>query len=243
MIRIVNGNSTEWMQKFRSNTFDLIFADPPYNIGYEYDVHKDNMTYAQYLSFTNKWVYQCTRLLRKGGSLFVLIGDEYAAEMKNTLDFLGMTMRNWIIWRYGFGQNCAKKFARCHAHLLYFVKGEKDFTFNAPEILIPSDRQTKYNDKRAIAGGKIPEDVWDIPRLCGTHKERTLHPCQLPEALVERVVRVASNPGGLVLDPFCGSGTTAVVCKRLNCSCWTADVSQAYVDAARQRVAAVVPNL
>ncbi len=127
---------------------------------------------------------------------------------------LGLTMRNWLVWHYTFGTNCKAKFARSKTHILYFVKDPNYFTFNADAIKIESARQ-RMGDKRAAAGGKIPDDVWEFPRLVGNARERTEHPCQMPESVLERIVKVATNPGDWILDPFAGSGTTLAVAKRL----------------------------
>jgi len=135
----------------------------------------------------------------------VAIGDEYAAEMKVRLDGLGLTMRNWIVWHYTFGPHQRKKFGRDHAHVLSYVHDPEHFTFNDLDIQIESERQ-RSGDKRANPLGRVPGDVWTFPRLPGNARERTGHPCQMPEAVLDRIIRAATNPGDLVLDPF-GIGT------------------------------------
>lgn len=108
-------------------------------------------------------------------------------------------------------RNCPNGFNRTSRHLLHFIRSSKRFVFNAEAVTRPSDRQIKYNDKRAVEGGKTLDDVWQIPRLTGTCAERVPEfPTQLPLELLRRVVQCASNPGDLVLDPFSGSGTTGV---------------------------------
>ena len=217
---------------------DLVFADPPFNIDYQYDVYADCIGHDQYVQWTQEWLSACVDVLYDDGSVFVAIGDEGVADVSIIARELGLIMRNWIIWRYGFGQSTTKKFARCHAHILYFVKDEKTCTFNADDIRVPSDRQLKYNDKRANPKGKVPDDVWDFSRVCGTFKERVgWHPCQMPEALLDRIVRAASNPGDLVLDPFLGSGTTAVAAARLDRRFIGIDISETYVEGAVERLA------
>ena len=107
------------------------------------------------------------------------------------------------------------KFARSHTHILYFVKDLKNFVFNDSAVRVISDRQKKYRDKRANPEGKMPDDVWDeYPRVCGTFEERTEFPCQMPESLLARIIRVSSNEDDWVLDPFIGSGTTAMVARK-----------------------------
>ncbi len=217
---------------------DLIFADPPFNIGYKYDKYHDEKTSDKYLAWTRDWIGECARVLKPHGSFYIAIGDEYAANIKLIADECGLVMRNWIIWHYTFGQQLRSKFARSHTHIFYFAKDAKNLTFNDDLVRVISDRQKKYSDKRANPAGKMPDDVWDeYPRVCGTFRERTGFPCQMPESLLARIIRVSSNEGDWVLDPFCGSGTTAVAAHKLNRKFTTIDLSEEYVEAARERIA------
>jgi DNA modification methylase len=233
---------------------DLAFADPPFNIGYEYDVYDDRQSREAYLSWTEKWLAAVKRVLAPTGSFYVAIGDEYAAELKVRLDAQGLVMRNWIIWHYTFGVYCKRKFNRSHAHIFYYVADGKRFTFNASAVRVPSARQTTYADRRANPAGKMPDDTWVlrpqeeascfnpesdswyVPRVCGTFKERTGHPCQMPEAVLERIIRVSSNPGDLVLDPFAGSGTTLATARKLGRRYLGVELSEEYAQAIRRRL-------
>ena len=248
---------------------DLIFADPPYNIGYQYDQYDDNRPGDEYVQWTEDWIEQCARLLKPSGSLYILIGDEYAAEVRVHLKRLErdhkLVFRNWIVWHYTFGQNCKLKFNRSHAHLFYcvgtaalrkFKVSDPPFTFNRGAIAVPSARQTTYQDARANPNGKLPddtwylrpqeaegayfkpnEDTWYLSRLCGTFKERVgWHPCQLPESLLERIIRVSSNEGDLVFDPFVGSGTTLAVAARLRRDWIGCEMSDEYAGKALGRI-------
>lgn len=214
---LVNEDCLKALKKVKTESVDLVFADPPFNIGYKYDQYQDNKPKHTYLAWTRKWIQAVVRTLKPNGSIFVAIGDEYAAEIKIILDqaFGKDRMRNWIIWHYTFGVYCQKKFGRDHAHVLYYTRG-RDFVFNGDSIRVPSARQTLYGDKRSDERGRVPSDVWLYPRVCGTFKERRGHPCQMPEALLDRVIKVASNTGDVVLDPFAGSGTTLEVAQKLN---------------------------
>jgi DNA modification methylase/DNA-binding XRE family transcriptional regulator len=192
----------------------LAFMDPPYNIGIDYGegVDADRQPPEQYLSFLAACFAQLRPALTADGSLWVLIGDEYVAEVACLLKEAGFVFRNWIKWYETFGVNCTNKFNRTSRHLLYTVKDPADFVFNKQAVSRPSDRQVKYDDPRANPDGKLLDDVWlDIPRLAGTHSERLPEfPTQLPLALLTRVILCASDPDDLVLDPFAGSGTTGV---------------------------------
>jgi site-specific DNA-methyltransferase (adenine-specific) len=244
--RVHHGDCVELLAGLPAGCVDLAFADPPFNIGYEYDGYDDRRAKADYLTWTEAWLAAVRRVLKPRGSFYVAIGDEYAAEVKVRLDGLGLTLRNWIVWHYTFGVNCTKKFNRSHAHIFYYVVDPKRFTFNADDVRVPSARLTTYADRRANPKGKLPDDTWVlrpqedgrlfradsdtwyVSRVCGTFKERGDHPCQMPEALLERIVRVSSNPGDLVLDPFAGSGTTLAVAKRLGRRYIGAELSAEY---------------
>ena len=260
MEQIFAGDCLRHLARLEAASVDLAFADPPFNIGWEYDVYDDQQTRDDYLTWTEKWLQAVRRLLKPTGSFYVAIGDEYAAELKVRLDALGLTMRNWIVWHYTFGMNCTRKFNRSHAHILYYVVDPKRFTFNDDAVRVASARQTIYADRRANPTGKLPDDTWVlrpqeeerafrpdtdtwyVPRVCGTFKERTGHPCQMPEPVLERIVRVSSRPGDLVLDPFAGSGTTLAAAKRLGRRWLGVELSEEYAERARRRLDEVEPE-
>ena len=148
-----------------------------------------------------------------------------------------MEMRNRITWHETFGVYCQKKFGRTSRPIYYAVKDAKRFTFNREAVTVPSDRQTKYGDRRAAPGGKIMGDVWQINRVCGTFVERVAGvPTQLPETLVRRIVGVSSNPGDVVLDPFAGSGTVPAVAQAMGREAIGIELNPEYAEIARQRV-------
>lgn len=256
--QVLQGDCLTFLNQMKPASVDLAFADPPFNIGYEYDRYDDDRSKEEYLAWTERWLAGVARALKPTGAFFVAIGDEYVAELKIRLDGLGLTMRNWIVWHYTFGVNCKRKFNRSHAHILYFVKDPNSFTFNADTIRVPSARQTTYGDRRANPVGKLPDDTWVlrpqeddrffhesddtwyVPRVCGTFKERGEHPCQMPQALLERIIRVASNPGELVLDPFAGSGTTLAAAKKLGRDYLGFELSPEYAEKVQDRLARVV---
>ena len=236
--KIVCGDCIEVLRAAREPFADLIFADPPFNIGYKYDQYHDKKASDTYLAWTQDWIGACVGVLKPHGSFYIAIGDEYAAQAKLIAENeFALTLRNWIVWHYSFGQQTKNKFARAHTHILYFVKDSRQFVFNDEVVRVISDRQKKYRDKRANPAGKMPDDVWnEYPRVCGTFRERTGFPCQMPESLLARIIRASSSPGDWVLDPFCGSGTTAVVAHKLNRGYTSIDLSSEYVEAARRRI-------
>ena len=223
------------LAKLPAGSVDLAFADPPFNIGYQYDVYDDRQDEEKYLDWCRQWMRGVVDALKPTGTFWLAIGDEYAAELKMIAQKeLGLICRNWVIWYYTFGVHCKQKFSRSHAHLFYFVKDRKQFTFNDEAVRVPSARQLVYADTRADPKGRLPDDTWILrpqdlpdgfrsdgdtwyfPRVCGTFKERIGgHGCQMPERLLGRIIRACSNEGDLVLDPFGGTGTTLVVAKKL----------------------------
>ena len=174
---IAVGDCLQQMASWPEDSVDLVFADPPYNIGYQYDQYEDQRSDDDYVAWTEAWIDGCTRLLKPTGSMYILIGDEYAAETRMHLKRLErqgeLCFRNWIVWHYTFGQNCRAKFNRSHAHLFYCVGSaahprsgvkwkvsDPPFAFNRDAIAVPSARQTTYADARANPKGKLPDDTW-----------------------------------------------------------------------------------
>lgn len=241
---ILCGDCIEILREASEPFADLIFADPPFNIGYQYDQYHDKVEKNNYITWTRDWMRACLGVLKPHGSFYIAIGDEYAAHVRLIGDELGLTLRNWIIWHYTFGQQTRNKFARAHTHIFYFVRNPNRFTFHDEAVRVPSDRQLIYNDKRAEPRGKIPDDVWNTySRVCGTFKERQgWHPCQMPELLLARIIAASSNPGDLVLDPFVGSGTTAAAAWQLERDYCGIDLSQQYVENTRKRLADLKKN-
>lgn len=159
--RVYNRDCIAGMARLPEGCVDLAFADPPFNIGYDYDVYDDRKAADEYLDWSRRWIEGVVRVLRPDGTFWLAIGDEYAAELKVlcTRD-LGLHCRSWVIWFYTFGVHCTHKFTRSHAHLFHFVKDPKKFTFNSLAIRVPSARQLVYGDKRADPDGRVPDDTW-----------------------------------------------------------------------------------
>ncbi|MDR0609452.1 MAG: site-specific DNA-methyltransferase [Planctomycetaceae bacterium] len=253
---IYNCDCIEGMGALAADSVDLIFADPPFNIGYKYDVYHDKLNDDDYWEWSKRWMSEAYRILKPDGTFWLAIGDEYAAELKITATReLGFTCRSWVIWYYTFGVNCKQNFTRSHTHLFYFVKNANQFTFNDKAIRIPSARQLVYNDKRANPRGRLPDntwilrpqvlehelgsdkDTWFVSRVCGTFKEREgWHGCQMPESILERIITVSSPPNGIVLDPFLGSGTTVVVAKKLGRTFLGFELSKEYWEQCQTRL-------
>jgi len=208
-----------------TGTVDLIFADPPFNWDVPYDGWEDNMPRTEFERFTFDWLDACLDVLSPTGSIWVSIPDDTAAEVVMHLKRRGLTMINWCVWHFRFGQHRVGSFIMSKVHALYFVKDPLNRTWNADEILEQSDRASIYNDKRTHEkeerrGMRVPMDVWYGKywgRIQGNNKERRQgHHNQNPEVYLERIILACTNEGDLVLDPFAGSGTTNTVARAHN---------------------------
>jgi site-specific DNA-methyltransferase (adenine-specific) len=257
--RVHRGDCLDLLARMPDASVHLAFADPPFNIGYDYDSYDDRLAADVYLKWSRQWMGEVARVLRPDGTFWLAIGDEYAAELKVTATReLGFTCRSWVVWYYTFGVHCKYKFARSHAHLFQFVKNPEMFTFNTDAVRVPSARELVYGDKRACPTGRLPDDTWILrpqdlpegfgtdgdtwyfPRVCGTFKERSgWHGCQMPEQLLGRIIRASSHEDDVVLDPFSGSGTTLAVAKKLGRRFIGLELSEQYAKRIDDRLAAI----
>jgi len=261
---------------------DLVFADPPFNWEVPYDGWADGMPRRAYERFTFDWLDGCIECLAPHGSLWVNIPDDTAAEVVLHLKRRGLTMINWCIWHFRFGQNRNSSFIMSKVHALYFaksagiqasgdqgIKGKKQSgepqsldalmprspdasppgrIWNPNDILELSDRASIYGDKRTMEkddnkGLRVPMDVWYGKywgRIQGNNKERRHnHHNQIPEIYLERVIKACSNKNSLVLDPFCGSGTTSTVARALGRRSITIEQSKKNAASAWERITTV----
>jgi len=241
-----------------TDTFDLIFADPPFNWKRDYDrwekggAWDDDIPEDDYLDFTETWLDQCVERLADHGALWVNIPDTWAAEIVVHLKKRRLKMVNWCVWHYRFGQNTKGRFINSKVHALYFMKdpAHPDRRWNADDILEVSDRRAIYGDKRTEskkdgieAGHRLPMDVWYGEkfwgRVQGNNKERRhKHDNQLPEVYLGRILAACSNEGDRVLDPFLGSGTTGVVARALKRKFIGIDYSELNAEHAFDRIKA-----
>lgn len=228
-IELFCGDLRDWLvQRDRSPQF--VFCDPPFNIGQGYANYNDSKDDIDFAADLCEWMVCVARVVDEGGCVAWHVPDAMARMVINAerhIGHLGLIPRDWIIWHYRFGQNSNKRphwtDAKCHC--LVYSKREAA-TFNADAVKVQSDR-VAYGDKRvndSVNGGmRIPGDVWGVPsdgqfwgRVQGNSAERVHgRPNQLPERYLERLIRAYTNEGDLVCDPFCGTGTTAVVSRAL----------------------------
>jgi len=227
---------------------DLVVTSPPYNIGKEYEQKR---ALAVYLAEQAEVLRECHRVLRSTGSLLWQVGafaDDGVhvpldVKIFPILEDLGMIPRNRMIWIRPHGVHARKRFSCRHEALLWFTKSDS-YKFNLEPIRVPQKYQNKTYWKGEKHGqlscdpvGKNPGDVWAFRNVKHNHEEQTIHPCQFPEDMIERVVLATTDEGDVVLDPYVGSGTTAVVAKRLGRRYVGFDTSREYVDVALARLA------
>jgi len=254
--QVIQGDCIKGMESLDDQSVDFVFADPPFNVGYRYDVYRDRMNDQAYLDWSEEWMRQAFRVLRPHGSFWLAIGDKYAAELKVIAHrHVGFEMRHWVIWRYPNGQGFKHRLASTHTHLLDFVKDSSAAPFHLERVQVPSSRHVVYKDKRALRPTKNPDDVWmlfpdqvalvasatdnvwDHSRVMGTYRERLgWHPCQMPEAILRRILLLCTDNGWTVLDPFVGSGTTLVVAKKLGRRGFGFELSADYAKRAQARL-------
>jgi site-specific DNA-methyltransferase (adenine-specific) len=227
---------------------DLIFADPPFNWDVPYDQWRDGMPRADYERFTFDWLDACVEALAPYGSLWVNIPDDTAAEAVVHLKRRGLSMINWCIWHFRFGQHRDTSFILSKVHVLYFARDPDRRTWKPDRILEPSDRASVYFDPRTLAKGankglRVPMDVWYGKywgRIQGNNKERRhQHHNQIPEVYLQRVILACSNEGDLVLDPFLGSGTTCTVARALGRRSIGIEYSAVNAESAWERITTV----
>jgi site-specific DNA-methyltransferase (adenine-specific) len=243
------GDAIAWLRLLESETVDLVFADPPYNIKKaEWDTFESQQAYVEW---SLQWIEQVARVLKPTGTFYVCGFSEILADIKlPALRFFEGC--RWLVWHYKNKANLGSDWGRSHESLLHFRKS-KNFTFNIDDVRIPYGNHTlKYpvhpqaetsqygKGKQRVwqphPGGAKPRDVIEIPTTCNAMHEKTPHPTQKPEELLRKVVLASSNPGDLVIDPFLGSGTTAVVAEQLGRGGVGCDLSLEYCRWAAQRI-------
>ena len=205
----------------------MIFADPPDNLGIKYNGFNDNFgKQSSYITWLD-------RVIRTAQNRCEILWLSYFYKYDIPLIKMLHTKCSWdcrkFIWRFTFGQH--NKYDCGNGYRPIMRMKSMHAILYPQAIKVPSARQTKYNDKRYKKGGRVPDDVFEFSRVCGTFKERRKwHPCQHPEALIERIVKFSCKPGDLVIDMFAGSGTVNRVCKRLNIDCIGIELSKFYCE-------------
>lgn len=222
---IYNGDAIQVLEsKIEDKSIDLIFIDPPYNIGKDFNGRKDKWnTDQEYLDWCYKWIYLCLRKLKDNGSFYIMTSTQFIPYFDLYLrDKISILSR--IIWSYdSSGVQAKNYFGSMYEPILFCVKDSKNYTFNSEDILVEAKTGAKRklidyrkNPPQPYNTEKVPGNVWDFPRVRYRMAEYENHPTQKPIALLERIIKASSNEGDLVLDPFSGTFTTSFVAKSLN---------------------------
>lgn len=244
---IYQGDCQQLMNILPDGIVSLTVTSPPYNIGKEYE---KPLPLLEYLQWCESWMAQIHRITSRSGSFWLNIGyvpvenEGKAVPLAYMLwDKTQFFMQQEVVWTYGAGVTAKKTFAPRNEKLLWYVKNPKDYTFNLDSVRDPDVKypnQKKNGKLKCNPLGKNPGDVWAIPKVTSgagrASKERMPHPAQFPEALIERVILASSNPGDIILDPFLGSGTTAVVAKRLGRQVIGFELREDYIKIASNRM-------
>ena len=226
---LFKGNCIKLLKEIPDGSVDLIVTSPPYCMKKAYEDPKDDI--QTFKELHNKIFDELYRVLKKGGSICWQTGYHVANGNVIPLDYLiyeiftskneqlsdPLILRNRIVWTFGHGLNSTQRFSGRHETILWFTKGE-NYNFDLDSVRVPQKdpgkRYYKGDHKGELSGnplGKNPSDVWDIPNVKANHIEKTAHPCQFPSALPQRLIRALTKKGEVVLDPFMGSGTSALV--------------------------------
>lgn len=219
---IYNLDCLEAMTKLPDEWVALTVTSPPYNIGKEYE---EKLPLEDYLSWCQQWIVEIYRLTRPDGAFWLNLGYLSIPNQAKAIpipyllwDKIPFYLIQEIVWHYGAGVAGRKFFSPRNEKFLWYVKNPDHYTFNLDDV---RDRHVKYpNQKKngkikVNALGKNPTDVWEFPKVTSgqqrASKERTPHPAQFPIAVISRIIKATSNPHEIVIDPFMGSGTTAMV--------------------------------
>lgn len=254
---LYTGDAVDFLQNIPKQSVDLIVTSPPYFIGKAYDTSRNLADFAKEIRRVTPAMLRC---LKPGGSLCWQVGNHVQDGCVFPLDFAvaaemqrkpSLTLRNRIIWTFRHGAHTSRRFSGRHETILWYTKGDTFYfdldALRVPQIY-PGKRHYKGPKKGSWSGnplGKNPGDVWEIgdvwsiPNVKANHVEKTPHPCQFPTALVRRLVAGLCPQGGLVIDPYVGSGTSAIAALLQGCNFSGCDRSEAYIEIARSRLDAL----
>ena len=218
--KIIKGDCLELLKKIPDNSIDMTFADPPFNLKKKYNGYKDSLEFKEYIEWCDEWIGEMVRITKPTGSIFVHNIPKWLSYYVKLLNEHA-NFKHWIAW-YAPTSPMGKSLQPAHYGVLFYVKDSKKTKIY--EIRMPHERERKSNYLRKDYGGKkaglhpfgpLISDVWtDIHRI-KHNKYRDEHPCQLPVPLLERLILMITDEGDIVLDPFVGTGTTAVAAKKL----------------------------
>lgn len=243
------GDTLDLLRSIPDQRIQLVVTSPPYNLGKPYESRLDMQTYVEQQRAV---IGECVRVLSEQGSLCWQVGNHVKKDGEIVpLDIIlyplfkdfGLKLRNRIVWHFGHGLHASRRFSGRYEVILWFTKSDS-YVFNLDAVRVPqrypSKKYFKGPKKGQLSGhplGKNPSDVWEIPNVKANHVEKTIHPCQFPVELVERLVLALTRPGDWVLDPFMGVGSTAIAALIHQRKVVGAEIVPDYMNIARQRIA------
>ena len=245
--QLVNNDRMKLLKKLKSNSVQLVITSPPYNIGKSYEKKKP---FDLYLYEQKRTLIECFRILKKEGSLCWQVGNYLKKSELYPLDIyiyelckkIGFKLRNRIIWHYEHGLHSSKKFSGRYETILWFTKSNKYF-FDFDDIRDPQKYPGKVGYKGKNKGkytgnlkGKNHSDVWIFPNVKSNHKEKTIHPCQFPIELAERLVLSMSKKNDLIVDPYAGVGTTLIAALKNQRRAAGAEIFKKYIKITKKRI-------
>jgi site-specific DNA-methyltransferase (adenine-specific) len=243
--RIIQGDSLEILSnEVCDNSIDLIFVDPPYNIGKNFNGHKDKWaTDEDYLNWCYKWIDLCVKKLKLNGSMYIMTSTQFMPFFDIFIR-TKMTILSRLVWYYdSSGVQAKKYFGSMYEPILFCVKNPEDYTFNADEILVEAKTGAKRklidyrkNPPQVYNSEKVPGNVWEFARVRYRMDEYENHPTQKPVALLERIIKASSNVGDIVLDPFSGTFTTSFVANQLGRKSIGIELQEDYVKIGLRRL-------
>lgn len=240
---ILHGDVLKALATVDTDSVDLIFADPPYNIGKDFNGLRDLREEGEYLDWCRAWIDECLRVLSPRGTFYLMCSTQMMAHLdlycRERLQVLSR-----IVWTYdSSGVQARKYFGSMWEPILHMVSDPRDYVFNADDIKVEAKTGAKRNlidyrkdPPQPYSNEKVPGNVWDFARVRWRMEEYEDHPSQKPEALLERVIRASSNPGDLVMDPFAGTFTTCAVAARLGRRSLGVEINESYVKVGLRRV-------
>lgn len=245
--KILNGDSLELFKEIPDNSIDITFADPPFNLKKKYNGYKDSLEFEEYLNWCELWIKEMVRVTRPTGSIFLHNIPKWLTYYSSILNKYA-TFRHWISWDAPTAP-MGKSLQPSHYGILYYVKDIKQAKFY--ELRYPHKRCRKCGYLLKDYGGKkqglhpfgpLLSDVWsDIHRI-KHNKYRDEHPCQLPIHLLERIILMSTDESDVALDPFMGTGTTAIASKRLGRKFVGFELDDKYVTIANHKLKYEQPN-
>lgn len=242
--QIYNQDFLDGASHLADNSIDLVVADPPYGLGKDYGNDSDKMSPEEVISWTKKWTSIALQKMKPAGSMYIFCTWRYSPEIFSYLK-TKMQMVNEIIWDRSVPSmgGSTRKFSSVHDNIGFFSVSKKGYYFDIDAVRIPYNEETKKARTRSIFVGKKwleigynPKDVWRVSRLHRLHHEREDHPTQKPLEIVERMVLASCPKGGVVLDPFAGSGTTVEACVNNERDCIAFEINSEYCDIIKNRV-------